>query len=139
MSWADNDDTSAHTSRRLRGSSPVVGSSRNSTPGRVHQCTGDVDAAAHASRIGVHRPVGGVLHVELFDQFVGATPRSVAAHAAQPAEQHEVLPAGEHEVERGFLPGEADAGAYLARLVRHVVSRDHRLAGGRPQAAWTGF
>jgi hypothetical protein len=43
----------------------------------------------------VHGPIGGVGHVELFDQFVGAAPGIVAAHATQPAEQHEVLPAGE--------------------------------------------
>jgi hypothetical protein len=88
---------------------------------------------AACPRIGAHPAVGGVLHIELFDQLVGAAPCIIAAHAAQPAEQHEVLPAGEGYIEGGVLPGEPDACPYLGRLSGDVVSRHKCLTGGGPQ------
>ena len=42
-------------SLRLRGSRPVVGSSRNSTCGRGDEARGEVEPAAHAAREGLHQ------------------------------------------------------------------------------------
>ena len=45
----------SHRSARLRGSRPVVGSSRNSTLGARNEARGEVEPAAHAAREGLHR------------------------------------------------------------------------------------
>ena len=42
------------------GSRPVVGSSRKSTGGRATSAGGEVEAPAHAARVGLHEPVAGV-------------------------------------------------------------------------------
>ena len=56
--------TRSHTWLRLRGSRPVVGSSRNRISGPGDQAGGDVDAAPHAAREGPHLPAGGVREPE---------------------------------------------------------------------------
>ena len=59
----------SHSSLRLVRSRPVVGSSRNSTGGLVHQRGRDVQATAHAARVGPQRPVGGVGELEPIQQL----------------------------------------------------------------------
>ena len=51
------------------GSSPVVGSSRNSTGGRVISDAGQVQPPAHAARVALQHPVGGVGQLELRQQL----------------------------------------------------------------------
>ena len=50
--------TALHTSVRPRGSSPVVGSSRNSTSGSRDQARGEVEPAPHAAAVLLDRPCG---------------------------------------------------------------------------------
>ena len=51
--------TVAHTCSRLRGSRPVVGSSRKTSSGRLDHADREVEAALHAAGVGPHPPVAG--------------------------------------------------------------------------------
>ena len=64
------------------GSSPVVGSSRNSTGGRVISDAGQVQPAAHAARVALQHPVGGVGQLELRQQLGRPGPGRGPAHVA---------------------------------------------------------
>ena len=75
--------TMSHTWLRLRGSRPVVGSSRNSRSGVYDDAGGDVEAAAHAAGVVLHLPVGGVGQAERVEQL--ARPASRAAARAWPS------------------------------------------------------
>ncbi len=82
--------TSAHTPWRLRGSSPVVGSSRNTT--RAHdQSARDVDAPAHAAGIAADRALARVEQIELGEQILRPLLRGGAIQAHQTPEQLDVL------------------------------------------------
>ena len=80
-----------HIWPRVRGSRPVVGSSRKMSGGRRDQADREVQPAAHAAGELRDLPVGGVLEAELGEQarrpFAGLGP----GQAEQPAEQPEVL------------------------------------------------
>ena len=67
----------AHSSRRLRGSRPVVGSSRKSTGGLATSAARQVEPPAHAARVGLDGAIGGVDEVEALEQLAarGAWPR----------------------------------------------------------------
>ena len=101
--------------------------------GQDDQGHGDVDAAPHAAGVAHHLPVGRMAHVELGDEFVGAGAGLGLTHAAQPPEQHEILPDGQPRIEGGVLTGDADVLAHLGGLTCHVVPGDHRgaRAGGQ--------
>ena len=60
--------TSSQIVRRLTGSSPVVGSSRNSTRGSWTSADGEVEPPPHAARVGPHLAVGGVDEVDALQQ-----------------------------------------------------------------------
>ena len=64
--------TSAHRSARDDGSRPVVGSSRKSTRGRVHEREREVEPALHAARVAADLAVGGVGEPDALDQLVAA-------------------------------------------------------------------
>ena len=61
----------SHIACRLRGSRPVVGSSRKSTTGRADEAGGEVEPAAHAAGVGRHPPPAGVDEVEAVQQLGG--------------------------------------------------------------------
>ena len=62
--------TVPHSCSRLRGSSPVVGSSRNSRSGGHDHADGQVQAPAHASRSKCRPGAAGASQVEVGEQFV---------------------------------------------------------------------
>ena len=64
--------TASQTSARPRGSSPVVGSSRKSTAGRVMRRGGDVEPAPHAAGVRRHLAVRRVGDVHRLEQLGGA-------------------------------------------------------------------
>ncbi|CAM5477570.1 hypothetical protein SBADM41S_11376 [Streptomyces badius] len=125
----------SHSSCRLRGSRPVVGSSMNMTGGET------TSAAARLSRRRI--PPEYVLAVRS-----AASPRSnrsssTPARAFAPGPQlvelpdHlEVLPAGQILVDGGELPGQADRTPYLVGLLEHVHP-GHGAAAVRGAAAWS--
>ena len=57
-------------------------------------------------------PVGGVGEPEALEQLVGPRHDAGFGQVGQPADQAEVLAAGEVLVDRGVLAGEADARAH---------------------------
>ena len=69
----------SHIPSRLRGSRPVVGSSRNSRRGRPIKALAEVEPAAHAARVGLDHSVGRVGQVELLQELVGPARASALA------------------------------------------------------------
>ena len=59
--------TASQTSRRLAGSSPVVGSSSSSSRGAADQARAEVQPAALAARVGAAAAVGDLAQAELVD------------------------------------------------------------------------
>src|SRR4029453_2079196 len=118
-----------HIRRRLTGSSPVVGSSRNSTGGRVTRL------AARSSRRRMPPE-------EVFAMRPAGSLRSNPS--GHPAHQHEVLGAGEQLVEAGVLPGHTDDPAHGGGVGHDVEAADPARAGvggghGREQAGGRGL
>ena len=102
-------------------------------PRPVHEPAGQVDAPAHAARVGPHLPVGGLLEAEQHEQLVGARARLRAREAIQAAHHVQVLAAGGVARESRLLHREADRAAHCAGLAYDVVARDRRAARGRRQ------
>ena len=94
-----------------------------------HQGGRQVQAPAHAARVALEDPVGGVGQLELVEQFGRPGPRRGAAHVGQLADQREVLPTGQQRVQRGVLRGHADVAPHLAGLLHHVEAGDRPPAG----------
>jgi hypothetical protein len=104
---------------------------RRETRGRLveeHQVGGDDDAAGdvelapHAARVGLDLAGGRLRQVEGVEQLVGPGFGLGARVPEQPAEEHEVLPAGELLVHGGVLPRQADAAAYRVGLADDIVA-----------------
>ena len=116
----------SHMSVRLLGSSPVVGSSKKmmgASPTRL---------MAMSSRRRIppekvsRRRSAASLRSNLSSRSA-AVCRGIG-DVAQLAHQHQVLPGGEHVVDRGELSGQADLLADLGGLLRHVEPGDARRA-----------
>jgi len=90
---------------------------------------GDVQAAAHAPRVGVHQPPGRLGQAEGVQQLTGPRPGLAPREAQQPAQQHQVFPAGQILVDRGVLAGQGNPAAHRVRLSHHVVAEHPRVAG----------
>ncbi len=97
-----------------------------------HQRSGQVEATAHAARVGLEDAVRRVGQAELLEQLVGPGPGDLAAQVAQAADHADVLAAGQVLVDGGVLAGQPDDAAHDVGLARHVVAED----GGR---ALVGF
>ena len=61
----------SHSSLRLRGSRPVVGSSSSSSLRRADEAGAEVEPAPHAAGVGAHEAVAGVGEAELLEHDVG--------------------------------------------------------------------
>jgi hypothetical protein len=95
---------------------------------RDHQARPEVEPAAHAARVRPQQAPAGVGEVEHREQLVGALLGGGLAEPPEPADEDEVLAAGEVLVDRGVLPGQPDDAAHQLRLAQHVVARDRRPA-----------
>ncbi len=122
--WATSSRMVSHIWPRVRGSRPVVGSSRKISGGR------EIRLAARSSRrrmppenweICLSR---GLLEAEPAEQLARRSRATrFLSTAEQPAEQAEVLAGGEVLVDRGVLAGDADQ---LAHHVRVLLRRRRR-------------
>ena len=81
-----------------------------------HKAGRQVEAAAHAARVALQDPIGGERQLEAVQQLRRPSPRGGASHAAQLADQRQVLAPGQHPVEGGVLRRHADVAAYFAGL-----------------------
>ena len=82
----------------------------------------DVEATAHAARIGRHPPRGRVGQAEALQQAVGDRARVV--EMPQPRDQHEVLASGKDLVDRRELAGQADRLPHLRGLRGDIEAAD---------------
>ena len=112
--------TSSQTASREAGSSPVVGSSRNSTSGRMDERARQVEAPLHAARVGLGAPVGGLAQPDELEQLLRARLSVGALDAVQAALQLEQLAAGLDGIEPDLLERDADAPPHLGRVGDHV-------------------
>ena len=88
----------------------------------MHEGGADVEAPAHPAGVGPDRPVRCVVQPEPVEDFgrsrIDASPRELR----QPADQPEVLTAGEIRIDRGELPGQADQVPDGVCIEDHVVA-----------------
>ena len=119
---ATSSRTISHMVRRLRGSRPVVGSSRKTIRGSPISPMARSSRAAHAPG------VGGAGVVPAASASSNRSSRSAArrrpscrAEVPQVGHQPQVLLAGEQVVDGGELPGDGDGGADRLGFARHVV------------------
>ena len=80
----------------------------------------EVEAAAHASRVGAHGAVRSVGEAQPLQGLLGPLLRHPGAEPVQPPDHLQVLPAGEHLVDGGVLAGEPDDRAHGGRLLHDV-------------------
>ncbi|ALE85348.1 hypothetical protein XF36_21140 [Pseudonocardia sp. HH130629-09] len=89
-----------------------------------------VEPAAHAAGVGAGAAPGGVGEPEAVDQLGGAGPGGCPRQIEQPADQVEVVAAGQGLVDGGVLAGEADQGADPGGVADDVAA-EHRGPAGR--------
>ena len=120
---------SAHICARASGSSPVVGSSRNSTCGRWMQPHGDVEPPLHAAGVGLDPPVARVGEAEALERLGDPLAQRGAGDPVELALDDEVLAAGRVAVDAVLLADDADRVADAHGLREHVVAGDAGAAG----------
>ena len=116
---------------RLRGSRPVVGSSRNSTGGPGDEGAGEVEPAAHAAGVGLDGAVRGLVEAGTGRAARGPGFRAAAGPVVEPADHLEVLAAGEVFVDGRELAREPDGAR--ARPARRL-STSMPATSARPQS-----
>ena len=123
--------SSSHSSRRLRGSRPVVGSSRNSTGGLGDERRGEVEPAAHAARVGL----GGAVGRRRPGRSARAAPRRARLGGARGARRRGGRPSTRFSrpvrfsSTAAYWPGEADPLAQLGGVADDVEAGHARGAG----------
>jgi hypothetical protein len=85
---------------------------------------GQVQAAAHASGVGLDRSVGGVQQVEALEEVRGSRLRLALGQVVEASDHDEVLGARQVLVDRRVLAGEADPRPQRSRVVDHVETGD---------------
>ena len=131
-------DRPAHIVRRLRGSSPAVGSSRKmirGLPTRVIARSSLRCIPPDSVETGL--PAAS-RQVELVEQLCGPTPALASPEVAQVGHQEQVLLAGEEPVDGRELAGDADRGTDAVRVAGQVVARRPRRRQRPGRAASTG-
>jgi hypothetical protein len=111
----------------------VVGSSRKQHRGGEDERHRQVQPAAHAARVVLHRLAPGVGQAEALEELVGAPAGGRLVEPVEPAEKDEVLAAAEDLVDGGLLAAQPDPAPHLVRGVNHVGAGDGRPAGIGPQ------
>ena len=99
--------------------------------GAAHQAHRQVDLAPHAAGVGLHPAAGVRAEVEAVQQLVRAPARLGRGQVPEPAHHQQVLLGGQHLVDRGGLPGQADRPAHRGGVAHHVVAGDGGRAGVR--------
>ena len=76
--------------------------------GRTDQAGAEVELAAHAARVALHRPVGVLGQVDLAQHHVGGSASGMSAVTEQATDHHEVLAPGQRRLDGSVLAGQAD-------------------------------
>jgi hypothetical protein len=90
-----------------------------------------VELAAHPAGVAGHRPPAGLGQLEPVEQLLGPASGVHPVQSDQPADHHQVLPAGLAVVHGGVLAGQADPPADLVTLPDDVEPGHPGLAGVR--------
>jgi hypothetical protein len=93
------------------------------------QAGGQVEPSAHAARVGLDLPVGGLSQADARQQLAGAAAGLAARQAVEAADQLDVFPAGEVIVDRGVLASQPDAGPHLLGMLADIDAGDAGAAG----------
>src|SRR5690606_31327967 len=88
------------------------------------EADGEVEPPPHTARVGADALAGRILEPEALEQFLGPTTRRAAVEARELAHHPQVLGTREHFVDRGRLPGEADAALDQFGFAHDVVAGD---------------
>jgi hypothetical protein len=97
-------------------------------PGPADQAGGQVEAAAHASGVGLRAPPGGVGELEPRQQLHRPRPCLAAAQAEQAADHDQVVGPRQALVDGRVLAGEPDELTHLVRVPLGVVAAYPRHA-----------
>ena len=97
-----------------------------------HQGGGQVEAPAHAARVGLEDAVAGIGQAEPLEQLARPLSGRPAAQVRQAPDHAQVLPAGQVLVDRGVLPGQTDEAAHGVGVRADVVPQD----GGRARVGF---
>ena len=108
---------------RLRGSRPVVGSSRKRRAG-WRPGGGQVEAPAHSARVRLHDAVARVGEIEALEQVGGALTGALAAEVVEEPDHLDVFEPGQVLVDGRVLAGEADPRAQLGGVADDVEAVD---------------
>ena len=132
MPSAASDRTDDQIWDRLRGSRPVVGSSRNRTAGVTIRLATRSSRRLHPAGPRLHQAAARVGQAEALEQLRGPRLRAAPAQVLHQPEDEQVLPAGEVVVNGRVLARQADGRAYLPRLAHDVVAGDQGGAAVGP-------
>ncbi len=100
----------------------------------VEDRPGDHQPLRHPAGQRVHRGLGPLGQLELFEQLVGDLPRLLRAHAEQPAVEVQVLPDGELPVQCVLLRNDAAQLLCQRRMGGHIDPAEERPSRGRDHA-----
>jgi len=94
----------------------------------MHERRREIEPAPHAARIRLHWTIGGIAQPQSFEQFVGARSDRRFRLMREPADDQQVLAAGEIFVDRGVLPRQPDAAAHAIGILCDIDAGHERLA-----------
>ena len=134
---AARDRIESHNSSRVRGSSPVVGSSSRSTAAS-RRGSAQIEPAAHAARVLLDRPIGIIGQRDLGEHSDRRCLGASSIVSEQPGDHHEVLASGQGGFDGSALAGEPDDPANLLRMLDGVDPGDEQRAGVRLQERGDG-
>ena len=121
----------SHTSMRLRGSRPGRRLVEEQDVGPADEARGEVEAPAHAARVGLGGATRGLGQAEPLEHLAAAAARLGLRQVVEAPDQLEVLEPGEVLVDRGALAGEPDAEPQLLRVAHDVEAVDLGAAARR--------
>jgi hypothetical protein len=101
--------------------------------GPADEAGGQVEAAAHAARVGLDRAAARVGQVEALQQLPGPGPGVAARELEQAGDQDQVLGPGQLLVDGGVLAGQADQAPDPVGLADHVEAADAGVSAVRAQ------
>ena len=122
----------SHRPSRLRGSRPGRRLVEEQHRRAEHERRGEVEPAAHAARVGLRGPPGGLAELEALEQLVArarAPPRAACGRAGRPSRGSRP---GQVLVDRGVLTREPDLARRRRRRARRRA-RDARAARVGPE------
>ncbi len=93
------------------------------------QGSGEVEAPAHAARVGLDRAVGGFVELEAVEQLVAARLGLPPTRAVEAADHGQVLEPGQVLVDGGVLAGESDLVAQSDGIADDVEADDRSAPG----------